>query len=78
MKKKKDHWRIVRDFKTVQRCVNGRWVFDSITIKCESLRFCRDAWLSLDIDMIRIDDEVRQDAILNPARHVPQDIECRT
>lgn len=48
--KRKDCWTIVRNFQTISECVNGRRVLDIILIKCESFKFCRDTWLSLDMD----------------------------
>lgn len=67
-----DCWRIVRNVQSVPPCVNGRRTVDIIPINCESLGYCRGAWISLDVDMVRIDDKVRLDALVNPVRNFSQ------
>lgn len=56
----------MRNFQTVHSCINGCRVVNIILIRCEWLEFYPGAFLSLDSDMISIDDEVRLDYVLNP------------
>lgn len=71
--KREDCWHIVGNFQTIHKCVNGRNFVDVFPVRCEWLGLYLDTRLSLDSDMISINNKVCLDNILNPIHSFSQD-----